>query len=234
MKRRVVFLSLISTLTLGTSKLIAETLPDAPLDPICGNLTENTFRKSFDYNSPPPDLLRIVEEPHFPPYVERLQRGSTSDTPGHDISYTLRTFPNHPRALMSMINLGRKEKSNKPKGADFTIDCFLKRAVSFRPEDGTVRQIYGIELMRRKQFEQALEQFKKAEELLGTSGNVAYNLGLAYFETGNYDESLKYAHIALAAGFPLPALKNKLIAKGKWKSPLPPETPTPDMHEAKQ
>jgi len=233
MKRRVVFLSLIAALALGTSNLIAETSPDAPLDPTCGNLSENTFGRSFDYYSAPPDLVRTVEMPHFPIFVEQLRKGNTADTPGHDISYTLRTFPNHPRALMSMINLGRKEKTKKPKGADFTVDCFLQRAVNFRPEDGTVRQIYGIELMRRKQYPEALEQFKKAEEFLGASGNINYNLGLVYFETGNFEEALKYAHRALAAGFTLPALKNKLIAKGKWQAPPSPEAPAPATLETK-
>ena len=163
------------------------------LDPACGNLTENTFHKPIDYNTSDSELIRRVEEPHFPPYVESLQRGSTGETPGHDIAYVLRTFPNHPRALLAMSNLARKEKRDKPIKSPFTIQCWMQRAIYFRPQDGMVRFVYGIHLMKSSKNKEALEQLLLAEEYLGTNGNLQYNIGLAYFELHNYDKSLEYA-----------------------------------------
>ena len=49
------------------------------------------------------------------------------------------------------------------------------------------------------------------------NANAHYNLGLAYFETGDYDTALAKARQARALGFPLPGLADKLKAKGKWK-----------------
>ena len=196
------------------------------LDPSCGDLTENTFRRPIDYHTADKELIRRVEEPHFPPHVENLIRGNTDDSLGGDISYTLRTFPNHPRALLSMSNLGRKEKTDKPRKSSFTINCWFQRAISFRPEDGMVRMVYGIDLMRRLKYKEAVVQLTKAEQLLGTNGNLLYNIGLAYFEVGEYDKALSYAHKASAMGFNLPGLKKKLQAKNRWREPEPLSTPT--------
>lgn len=204
------------------------------LDPSCGHLNENTFGRPFDYYTATAELRHIVETPHFPPHVESLQRGNTSATPGHDISYTLRTFPNHPRALMAMINLGRKEKTKQPNGSPYTVDCWINRALAFKPDDGTVRLVYGIELMRQGKHASAIPQLLKAEESLTESGNVFYNLGLAYFEVGDYDNALKYAHKAYARGFNFEGLRKKLASKGHWRDYVPPppeafpEKPGPD------
>lgn len=192
---------------------------ESGLDASCGNLSENTFHRPIDYFASTPEFRGRIEGPHFPPHVENLQRGNTDTTPGHDISYTLRTFPNHHRALMAMINLGRKEKTNKPRGSDFTIDCWLNRALYFKPDDGIIRLIYSIELMRRAKYSQAVTQLLKSDELLINNGNVQYNLGLAYFELHEYDKALVCAHKAYALGFTLEGLPKKLKASGHWREP---------------
>lgn len=199
---------------------MADEVQTLSLDPSCGNLTENTYHRPFDYNASDSEFIRRVEAPHFPPYVEALQRGSTGETPGHDIAYVLRTFPNHPRALMAMSNLARKEKRDKPIKSPFSIQCWMQRAIYFRSEDGMVRYVYGIHLMKTSRITEALEQLLLAEKYLGPNGNLQYNIGLAYFEIKDYDKSLEYAHSAYASGFSLPGLKNKLISKKKWRDPV--------------
>lgn len=203
-----------------------------PLDPACGNLNENTFRKPIDYHTADPELIKRVEEPHFPPHVEFLLRGNTDDSLGGDIAYTLRTFPNHPRALMSMSNLARKEKTDKPRKSPYSIHCWFQRAIAFRPEDGMVRMVYGIDLMKRQKYKEAIAQLTKAEELLGVNGNLFYNIGLGYFEVGDYEEALRYAHKSSAAGFSLPGLKKKLQAKNRWREPAPKSDQANDSTEA--
>ncbi len=191
------------------------------LDQSCGDLTENSFRKPIDYRTADKSLIRTVEGPHFPAHVERLERGNTDESPGGDISYTLRTFPNHARALMAMSNLGRKEKTDKPRKSMFTVRCWFQRAIVFRPDDGMVRMVYGIDLMKSDKLQEAIVQLQKAESLLAPNGNLSYNLGLAFFELGDYDKSLDYDHKAYSAGFTLPALKRKLEAKQQWKDQTP-------------
>src|SRR4051812_47506028 len=61
----------------------------------CGSLA-NPYGP-FDYRTSK-DKLDIVEGAHFTPDVETLRSGSTGSL-GADIDYTLRTSPNHHRAL---------------------------------------------------------------------------------------------------------------------------------------
>jgi tetratricopeptide (TPR) repeat protein len=175
----------------------------------------------FDYRTATDDVKAIVELHHFTPEVESLRRGNTGAV-GGDIDYTLRVFPNHVRALRAMDLLTRKENSDKPKGARAPIHCYFERALQFTPDDMVVRLIYGLHFLGRKSYDDAIDQFKAAEAGGLQDPNVPYNLGLAYLETKQYDKALEYAHKAYAMGFPLPGLRNRLSALGKWKA-LPPE-----------
>lgn len=189
----------------------------------CGTL-KNHFGP-FDYHSSPPDRISLVENAHFTPDVEYLRRGQSTAVIGADINYTLHVFPNHPRALLAMSNLALREKTSKPRGSNFTVDCWFERALQFRDSDSTVRMLYGIHLLRTNRTKLALDHLKAASELNGDDAGVSYNLGLAYFEMKDYARSLQYAHQAYNQGFPLPGLKNKLIRAGKWTDPVPRSAP---------
>src|SRR5690242_17113706 len=84
----------------------AATMHPVAADDACGEL-ENAFGP-FDYRTVSADRKRLVEGSHFTPYIEGLQRGHTGAI-GSEIDYTLRAFPNHPRALVAMMKLGIKE-----------------------------------------------------------------------------------------------------------------------------
>ena len=170
----------------------------------------------FDYRTTTKDKLTLVETYHFTPKVESLISGQMSSI-GGDIDYTLRAFPNHPRALLAASKLARREKTPRPPGLRYTVDCWFQRAIAFRPEDAQVRLVYGIELLKDGKRKAAIEQLGVAEELAGSNANVHYNLGLAYFDLGDYDKSLAYAHTAYKMGFPLPGLRDKLKKAGKWQ-----------------
>lgn len=190
----------------------------------CGELTASYG--PFDYRKATKEQKDLVEGAHFLPHVERLIRGHNSAGPGGDIAYTLRVFPNHPRALLSMMKLAEKEKTNKPFGSTYTIDCWFDRALRFQPEDGVIRMIYGTYLARKDKSKEAIEQLEEARHLLGEEdGNAHYNLGLAYCELKQYDKALEHAHKAYALGFDLPGLRNKLQRAGKWRDPPKPEPP---------
>src|SRR5690348_17408213 len=82
----------------------------APTPPHCGELG-NKFQPPNDYNDPEhkKHLLILVEIAHFTPNVENLQYGNTGTLAG-DLSYTLKMFPNHPRALEAFGKLSIRDK----------------------------------------------------------------------------------------------------------------------------
>ena len=182
----------------------------------CGAL-RNHFGP-FDYRTAKQADIRVVEDNHFTRQVENLQAGSTSTNIAADINYTLRVFPNHPRALLAMARLAERQKVPKPKGSEYTIACWFDRAMRFQPDDPQVRLVLGIVLLRANKPDEAVQALQQAIELFGDreSGNAYYNLGLAYFELKDFENARLYARKAYDAGFPLPGLRNKLQAAGKW------------------
>lgn len=160
--------------------------------------------------------LAVVEQFHFTPQVERLIRGNT-DSLGGDIGYTLEHFPNHHRALAAMARLALRDKTSQPHGAKYTIECYFDRALRFKPNDARVHALFGGYLLSLKQTEPALEQLRTAATLAPDNAVNHYNLGLLYLQRKDYPAARAAAQKAYALGFPLPALKNKLIAAGQWQ-----------------
>jgi tetratricopeptide (TPR) repeat protein len=150
-------------------------------------------------------------------HVETLSRGATSVNIGHDIDFTLRAFPNHPRALMSMAKLSRREGRAKPLGANYSIECYFERAIRFRPDDPMPYMIAGVHFAQVGQRQTAISYLDRARELSNDDANLHYNLGLGYLDVGLTDKALEHARRAYAAGFPLPGLRDRLRALGAWK-----------------
>ena len=163
------------------------------------------------------DKLKIVEQYHFTPEVEGLVRGKSTIVIGADIAYTLHAFPNHHRALMAMSKLAQKEKTDTPNGSRYSMTCWFDRAERFRPDDAMVKVIHGLYLIRQGSSREAVQKLEAAAALDSSNPNVHYNLGLAYFNLGQYEKALVSAHRAYSAGFPLPGLREKLKRAGKWR-----------------
>ena len=180
----------------------------------CGNPFVNAFGP-FDYRTATPDERGIVENHHFTAQVETL-RGGISGSIGAEIDYTLRALPNHPRALMAMVRLGQRDKSNQPRGAHYTVECYIERALQFRPDDANVRQIRGIYMSMQGKHVAAIEDFKAVVAAQPQNANAHYNLGLAYFETKDYEAARAQAKIAQDLKFPLDGLQKMLQQRGKW------------------
>jgi tetratricopeptide (TPR) repeat protein len=186
---------------------------------LCGDIYAKRYGP-FDYTNPEDfkKKLPVVEQYHFTSEVENLSAGNTAAEPGSDLSYTLSAFPNHHRALASMVKLALREKTNRPRLSKYTVDCWFDRAIEWRPRDGMVRMIFGNYLSHVKRYKEAQEQYQEAEALLKNNTNLYYNMGLMYFNMKDYDKSLQYAKKAYGGGFPLPGLKNMLVKAGKWES----------------
>lgn len=183
----------------------------------CGPLNNGAAGRPLDFRTEKHNL-KIVEGAHFTYNVENLITGQTGLI-GGDLDYTLRASPNHHRALMSLVRLGEKHKSERPPGLRYSIPCYFNRAIRFVPNDEVVRMIFANYLVKKGKNKEALDELTYARDLGADDANFNYNLGLVYFSLGKYDEALTYAHKAYLAGFPLSGLKDKLKRAGKWNEP---------------
>lgn len=177
------------------------------------------------------DRLELVENRHFTRPVELLLRGESTANLAADIAYTLRMFPNHHRALASLVRYSENKKQSIFSGMNFSVECYLQRAVNFKPDDLQARIIYASFLAKNKRLEQARKQLEYIEDDQNKTSTTNYNLGLIYLEIGDHEKSLHYAHKAYSESFPLAGLKNKLTRIGKWKD-IRTETKTPPDNEA--
>jgi tetratricopeptide (TPR) repeat protein len=203
-----------SHLLLAAAAGLLAILPPTPalgLEP-CGSLGN-----AVDYRTAPRKRVYRIESVHFPEDVETLRRGSTSRHIGKDITFVLRNFPNHPRALIAMAKLAQKEKADPPAGSAFTVACWFDRALRLTPNDPEVYLAYGVALLLQDKPKEAITALEKSDELRAGDANVHYNLGLAYFDLDNYDKSLEHAKKAYELGFPLQGLRNKLESVHRWQ-----------------
>lgn len=185
----------------------------------CGSL-ENAYGP-FDYRlaeSQYANEIFLVESHHFTPNIEALTSGNTGALPG-ELDYTLRAFPNHHRALTSLARLGLRSKNPQLHGMHWSFTCYFDRAMRFQPTDDAVRMIFGTYLLKKGDVNTAIEQLKIALQLNSNNAPANYNLGLAYFQQKNYSEALSYAKKAYSLDYPMPGLKNALVAAGKWDNP---------------
>lgn len=196
----------------------------------CGSLA-NTFGP-YDYRTQRGENLQLVESAHFTTQVEMLIRGRSGGvSPAGDIDYTLRAYPNHHRALLSVIRYGEKVKSLHPRDLRYSVECYLDRATRFKPDDPIVRMIFATFLNTNKRVPEAMNHLEQATVLAKDNPFTHYNIGLIYLEMKAYDKALAQAHTAYGMGFTHPDLKNGLVAAGKWtEPPAPPaaaEAPSP-------
>lgn len=178
----------------------------------CGDL-----RTGSDYRTSSRQALELVERYHFTPEVEALIRGKQSTFVGVDLSYTLGAFPNHHRALMSMMLLGQKLKTPQPPRAEYTVECYFQRALRFRPDDTTVRMMYASFLSSQARATEASHELAQVGKVAGNNAFIYYNLGQIYFDLKDYDKALENAHKAYGYGLTLTGLRDRLTRAGHWR-----------------
>ena len=181
----------------------------------CGDIA-NAYGP-YDYRTDR-DKLQIVETFHFTPEVEALIRGRSGYL-GGDLDYTLRAFPNHHRALIAVMNYGRKMKTTQPEGLPRQVECYFERAIRFRPDDEVARMLYAKFLAGVNRISEAARELEIVSAAAAAAGNgfTQYNVGLLYFELGQFDRALKQAHLAASLGFSGTALRDELSRAGRWQ-----------------
>ena len=184
----------------------------------CGSLRAN--HRIDDYRDPSPDArhhIKQVEDFHFDSDVQTLKNSHHAMA---NLNYTLRHVPNHPYALHTLIRLHQRVKKESPgldrSGLPIDADCYLRRAIQFRPRDPTVHMLYGIFHHQDGRLDDALAAYLRSRELNSRYPELEYNLGLLYFDREEYDKALKHAKRAYNLGYPLPGLRNKLQQIGRW------------------
>ena len=170
----------------------------------------------LDYRVSSPYTIAFVEVRHFTRDVELLRRGARSGSVAGDLQYMLGTFPNHPRALRATAEMFRRTKGTIPQYMTMGIECWFDRAIAYRTEDPDVRIIYAEHLLKTGKKKEAGEQALIAETLVKNNARMHYNVGLIFFDLGDFDRAKAHATKASELGFDLPGLSNKLKKAGKW------------------
>lgn len=196
--------------------------PATATDPLlaggtCGDLVAKGRQYGpYDYRKHP-DKLPIVEQAHFTREVESLAGGATSARIGADIDYTLRAFPNHPRALYALTRYSQLHGgTSRIPGAMFPIECYFDRALRFARDDAQVHALYADYLIRHKRNDDARKQLEAAEKL-ELNPQIEYNLALAWSTLGENEKALVLAKRAYEGGVQFPALRERLMRAGVWK-----------------
>lgn len=197
---------------IGHAPWVGETFEKLP----CNGSRENFG--PFDYlkRQQLTNELGIVERYHFSLEVEQLIKGQTSASPLGDIAYTLRAWPNHHRALYSLVRHRISLWPKKYPARFLPAECYIQRAIKFSPQDATAYMLYGILLHRTNHKDKALQQYEIAHEIDPSNVQIKYNLGLLLIDFKKYPKAKQYALELYSRGFPLPGLKDKLKKVGQW------------------
>ncbi len=203
-----------------SSMLAIQTATAASLD--CGDPFVNPTGP-WDYRTINKQDKWVVERRHYTEGIRALKEGSTGKLAG-DVAYTLRVFPNHVNALMTMAEWSIKTQKNPPDGTIYTVECWFERGIRFRPDDAWVKTAYGVYLIKRGEYQKAVQQLETSAAQNDNNASTYYNLGLAYLGTKNNEKALQSAWRAYALGFPLPGLRTRLTKAGAWREPTAPTT----------
>lgn len=205
-------------LVIAASPALAQTAAPTDSEHRCGPVATPGHYGPFDYRTNRTTSLVQVEKAHFTPPVEAGVSGQSGDMM-LDIGYTLKSSPNHHRALLTLVNLGAKTKSPRPGQLEYSIECWFDRAVRFRPDDTIVRMIYAKYLEQIGRRSEAIQQLETAKRQADDNPLTHHNIGLVYFELGDFDNALSQAHQARKLGFERSRLELLLKQQNKWIEP---------------
>ena len=173
-----------------------------------------TKRASLDkYN------LSIVERKHFTANVEMLVKGESGRLI-EDLDYTLRAWPNHPRALNSIMRYQfdlDNNPNNKKPNLTSPVECYFQRAINFSRKDTTAMRMYGYFLKKSGHLNRAKFVYKMGLSIAPENRALAYSYSFLLIDLKEYEEALKYAHLVYSNGAAPNQLKDKLKRLDKWR-----------------
>jgi tetratricopeptide (TPR) repeat protein len=201
----------------------------------------------YDYYRPPsqpPAAIALVERAHLGYVVaEQLLK---KDYCGYylNLDYTLRAFPNHPKALPMMAKFleshttcppSRKTEVTTAAAAialesgtwqERDMTYYFETAIHFMAEDTRIipkhaetHALYGDWLRKSGDSGKAQKQYETALALKPGFADAYYGLGLMYLDQNNTAKAAEYAKKAYSTGKPPPELRDRLVASGVWQAP---------------
>ncbi len=191
---------------------------------VCAQPVDNDY-----YGSRRTPLLRTVEQYHLGPAEEKFMAKQYQSAHG-DLTFMLRYFPNHPRALLLMAQLCSEWKSPR-----CLPDMMFEKAIQLKPDESATYIVQGIYLHRIKRYKDAIASYEQAVALDQDSINAHYNLALTLVETRQFELANQHAQRAYALGAQLPGLRQRLQKAGQWKpaeGPVPQPAPAPQSQDA--
>jgi tetratricopeptide (TPR) repeat protein len=161
--------------------------------------------------------LQIVERAHFSPESENLIKPKVGSFLG-DFAYTLMAWPNHHRALLSLIRFDLEVRNNirKPQKKETEVECWFQRAIHFAPKDWITYSIYGHYLRKVGRFQESKSIYESALKLKSNDSKLEYAYSLLLYDMKSYKEAAEHAKKAYSNGKPPKSLKDKLIKLNVW------------------
>lgn len=165
----------------------------------------------FNYYHPASGFLEEIEKNHLQKGIDKVKKGQF-EFAWNEFAFLLHYFPNHPHALqiISDLSLQMEDKARAIK--------YFDRATKLYPQEAPTYALYGIFLTKIGQPQKAITLYQKAIEIDGKPAEYYYHLGLAYLAMHDYKNANLSAQKAYRLDYPLPGLKDKLLAEGAWKS----------------
>lgn len=148
---------------------------------------------------------------HMGPVIEHIRAGEYSHRVIADINFTLAHWPNH---LLALQYLTRYDLGGGKQYEFMSTACFFARARQFAPDDVGVILVDAYYHWKKGDTTGAMSLYEAALKIDPDSADAHYNLGLMYIKLGNYAKASEQAQAAYGTGYPLPGLREKLVAAG--------------------
>ena len=171
----------------------------------------------FDYVTEK-NQLDIVERFHFKESTQQLL--DHDSRLAEDLDYTLRSIPNHHRALWVNVlfylkltdRLGSEELQQRAQrqSGQPPPECYFHRGKAFNPGDPMVSAIFGVYLHKRGMLSEALQEYRLAEQRMPRNGELIYNMGLLFVDMGDLAAAQDYADRARTLGYSLRGLQRRI------------------------
>jgi len=163
------------------------------------------------------EKVHLVEEYHFTPQVEALIKGQSGSIEG-DLNYTLRAFPNHHKALLSIIRFKlnilkglRKEKLQTEP------ECYLNRAIEYSPDDPAPFSLYAYYLSKVGENERAKDLYNRATQIDPENMKIKYSYALFLLDNNDKEKAYELAQeIYEKEKSAPPGLRDQLKKAGMW------------------
>tara|TARA_R110002110_G_scaffold415858_2_gene658576 strand:+ start:10939 stop:11526 length:588 start_codon:yes stop_codon:yes gene_type:complete len=178
----------------------------------CVTLAHASAGEPYNYYVPAPDrLLENVEKYHLQQGIDKIKKGQF-EYAWSEFAFMLHYFPNHPIALQHISSLAMQVEKNS------RAQKYFDRAIKLYPQESATYALYGIFMHKIENYHEAVALYQQAISIDNSPAEYHYNLGLSYLALQQYDQAYQSAQKAYNLGYPLPGLKNQLVAEGAWKS----------------